>query len=551
MNYQPPTPSPDQIRGVTVEEIVSGTRCSPLTLKEFEGFLLHEEHSVENLQFIVWYRSYCERFNALAPEYKALSSPPTERFTSFYTPAGSIRTASSIKEKDDAWWQKLVRRRSTSSNHSATREPEDVESQVGPGFGSLTEAEKQDEKEMEKREDTVNFKSAINRNSGGSGNFGEDVDVFPTRSRPPSLVTETPPEAEDQTAAVPRPTPSSAVFQRVQSTFSDSSSINTDTTERRAKRLPNLRFANLIPIISRGSLRELPEDTPLPFVDEITLILTTFILPGSSKELNIDARLRKHILKSLQPIGPDGEKGPPVTTHPAVFAEAADHAYSLMERSLPHYLQWAKGNTNTPKMLFWIAVGCTDFMIGVMIALLILFFVHHRGWRIFSFIFIQFGAMQAYSATRYFCSQVHGRTSRQLYPWELSSELDSSSVSNKVLDTTSPQDKVKADLAASMPFLFEGDAASQTVVASSIEKKSGAAKPSVSQKAARFRGKFFASLSSEKGVKVPVFGPERVIEDPYIKDLHNKQIREILIVGAVVMVLFEAAILAIPEQVPR
>jgi len=41
MNVGPATPNPNQARGVSVEEIVSGTRCSPLTLKEFEGFLIH------------------------------------------------------------------------------------------------------------------------------------------------------------------------------------------------------------------------------------------------------------------------------------------------------------------------------------------------------------------------------------------------------------------------------------------------------------------------------------------------------------------------------
>ena len=41
MDYSPPTPNPEQAKGVTVEEIVSGTRCSPFTLKEFEGFLIH------------------------------------------------------------------------------------------------------------------------------------------------------------------------------------------------------------------------------------------------------------------------------------------------------------------------------------------------------------------------------------------------------------------------------------------------------------------------------------------------------------------------------
>lgn len=151
------------------------------------------------------------------------------------------------------------------------------------------------------------------------------------------------------------------------SVFSDGDSINTEANERRAKRFPNLRFAGLAPLaskLSRQSEKELPEDTPLPFVDEINLIMTTFILPGSSKELNIDARLRRHILKSLRPIDENGEKHPPVTTHPDVFRDAAAHVYALMERSLPHYLQWAKGNTNTPKRIFWTGVGIIDFGIG-------------------------------------------------------------------------------------------------------------------------------------------------------------------------------------------
>lgn len=32
----------DPARSVSVEEILAGKRCSPLTLSEFEGFLIHE-----------------------------------------------------------------------------------------------------------------------------------------------------------------------------------------------------------------------------------------------------------------------------------------------------------------------------------------------------------------------------------------------------------------------------------------------------------------------------------------------------------------------------
>lgn len=50
------------------------------------------------------------------------------------------------------------------------------------------------------------------------------------------------------------------------------------------------------------------------------------------------------------------------------------------------------------------------------------------------------------------------------------------------------------------------------------------------------------------GEVLKIFGPEKVVEDEYIIYLHNKQIKEILIVGAVVTLLLEIIIVAIPEM---
>lgn len=41
--------SPDPAKSVSVAEIVNGTRCSPLTLKEFEEFLIHEVSSFSGI----------------------------------------------------------------------------------------------------------------------------------------------------------------------------------------------------------------------------------------------------------------------------------------------------------------------------------------------------------------------------------------------------------------------------------------------------------------------------------------------------------------------
>ncbi|SCV72723.1 BQ2448_4260 [Microbotryum intermedium] len=561
---QAPVPTNEQRNGVTLEEIIGGTRCSPLTLKEFEGFLIHEEHSVENLQFVVWYRSYCERFNALPPEYQALSQPPAERYTHFSTPAGSIRTAQSISEKD-GWWEKLRGRarsisgrsvRSVEGNTTTNATPSEytndsAKSARGNGDATIVEmtgiGEKPSATKASEDDDTLSLHSAI---APDTPNFAE-ASTFPTTNSVHNKNLE-----RTQTGG-----------------FSDASSVNTE----KAKQRFGLRFANLAPLMSMRSRKELPPDTPLPFLEEIKLIRSTFFLPGASKELNIDARLRKHVLKSLQPISEDGTKGEPITTHPNLFKEAADHVYTLMERSLPHYLQWAKGNTNTPKRLFWTGVGIFDMGLGVMFACIIIYFAHSRWWRIFAFFFFWFGesvvirrqfampsrsaltnshpfppglgSMQTYSAMEYFCSQVHGRTARQLYPWELTEALTTDDFSKPTVASTE-----RADLEASLPFLFDEPDSPAEEKATATEKQTTAEKEghttATRKRIAQFRSRFWATLKTEDGKRVPMFGPERVVEDPYIKDLHDEQMKEIIIFGTICTILFLIIIVAIPEKRP-
>ncbi|KAI8959710.1 hypothetical protein F5Y11DRAFT_332155 [Daldinia sp. FL1419] len=43
--------------------IINGGTCPPCTIRDFMNYLLYIEHSAENLQFFLWYRSYVKRFN--------------------------------------------------------------------------------------------------------------------------------------------------------------------------------------------------------------------------------------------------------------------------------------------------------------------------------------------------------------------------------------------------------------------------------------------------------------------------------------------------------
>ncbi|CAE6473427.1 unnamed protein product [Rhizoctonia solani] len=75
------------VNQIRLVNILSGDACSPLGLEEFEAYVALREHSLENLQFIIWYHDYQQRFFALKPEEQALSPPPTKSPTLLTPPS--------------------------------------------------------------------------------------------------------------------------------------------------------------------------------------------------------------------------------------------------------------------------------------------------------------------------------------------------------------------------------------------------------------------------------------------------------------------------------
>ncbi|KAI0092096.1 hypothetical protein BDY19DRAFT_928321 [Irpex rosettiformis] len=63
------------LAAVTLDDVLYGGTCGPISLKDFETFLTHKQHSVEYLRFVVWYRSYVSRFSSLSLELRNRSPP--------------------------------------------------------------------------------------------------------------------------------------------------------------------------------------------------------------------------------------------------------------------------------------------------------------------------------------------------------------------------------------------------------------------------------------------------------------------------------------------
>ncbi|KAJ2962521.1 hypothetical protein NQZ79_g2353 [Umbelopsis isabellina] len=60
-------------------DIVQGKTCVPITLHEFRLFLKYQEHSLENLDFYLWFQDYKRRWDQLPLDAKLLSPPPQEK----------------------------------------------------------------------------------------------------------------------------------------------------------------------------------------------------------------------------------------------------------------------------------------------------------------------------------------------------------------------------------------------------------------------------------------------------------------------------------------
>ncbi|KAI9760943.1 MAG: 60S ribosomal protein L24 [Chaenotheca gracillima] len=58
---------------LSFDRIISGGTCPPCTTRDFMNYLIHIELSAENLQFYLWYRDYCKRFDELPSSERVLA----------------------------------------------------------------------------------------------------------------------------------------------------------------------------------------------------------------------------------------------------------------------------------------------------------------------------------------------------------------------------------------------------------------------------------------------------------------------------------------------
>ncbi|KAJ7573864.1 hypothetical protein C8J56DRAFT_1173187 [Mycena floridula] len=289
-------------------------------------------------------------------------------------------------------------------------------------------------------------------------------------------------------------------------------------------------------ILSSGTKERL-EQQQGDFKDECHRIIATFLRPGAAEELNMDSRMRDTLMKKIM-----------TGSHPDIFLPVYQEVHHLLQStSVPRFLSFAATNINRPKQLFWYFVGVTDIFLSILIAVIMIAYIptppeQNRAWRLFPVLFAGFGAMQVYSAFRGFCNQVWQRNSAQVRAWEMH---DMDLESRKFVEQIQAPPSIKPPPSPTSSFnIFD-----QSAVQSSLMTPASPGSPGFSmfeKKQLEGAVPAFLSESRVEMKRPPIFGPERVIQDPHVKAAQAMIMTETWIAGGIFATIFSIVVFSWP-----
>ncbi|KAK1252608.1 hypothetical protein MKX08_003795 [Trichoderma sp. CBMAI-0020] len=146
-----------------------------------------------------------------------------------------------------------------------------------------------------------------------------------------------------------------------------------------------------------------------PFHEEVTRIITSYIMDGGSRQLNLSDWEQKVAVQALT-----------YTTHPSAFRllfKIVDSA--LRMQSHPNFIRWSICNGNLPRVWFARSLGVALILAGFVAAILITLSDAGRGYRVLPLIAWVLGISTLVAAWKGMCVVLHGLHHRHIRPWEL------------------------------------------------------------------------------------------------------------------------------------
>ncbi|KAL6698406.1 hypothetical protein J3F84DRAFT_367498 [Trichoderma pleuroticola] len=151
-----------------------------------------------------------------------------------------------------------------------------------------------------------------------------------------------------------------------------------------------------------------------PFHQEINRIITSYLMDGAPRQLNLAAWEQRATVQALSH-----------TTHPTalrILFKSVDSALRL--QSHPNFIRWSICNGNLPRVWFARFLGIALIIIGFVIAIVLTLSKAGRGYRVLPLIAWALGMSTLVAAHKGMCVVLHGLHHRHVRPWELFTQDD-------------------------------------------------------------------------------------------------------------------------------
>lgn len=146
-----------------------------------------------------------------------------------------------------------------------------------------------------------------------------------------------------------------------------------------------------------------------PFREEINRIISTYIMDGAPRQLNLSSWEQKACVQALS-----------YTTHPSALRLLAQTVEtSLRRQAHPNFVRWSICNGNPARVFFARALGVGLILIGIIAGVIMTVGGVARGYRAITAVAFVLGISTLVAAYKGMCVVLHGMHHRHVRPWEL------------------------------------------------------------------------------------------------------------------------------------
>ncbi|KAK3363336.1 hypothetical protein B0T25DRAFT_37298 [Lasiosphaeria hispida] len=146
-----------------------------------------------------------------------------------------------------------------------------------------------------------------------------------------------------------------------------------------------------------------------PFRVEVDRVISTYIMGGAPRQLNLSDREQKAALHALA-----------YTTHPSALREIVKSVESTLRRQAhPNFIRWSICNGNPARVFFARSLGVGLIVASIAVALVLTLSRIGRGYRALAAIGWVLGIATLIAAWKGMCVVLHGMHHRHVRPWEL------------------------------------------------------------------------------------------------------------------------------------